>query len=272
MKLAGKRVLITGASAGIGAASAKAFAQAGARVALAARRKAKLEAVLDVVKAEGGEGVVVACDVCDPASLEIAAKKVRAAFGGLDMALVNAGFGVTGPFQKLKPDDFRRQFETNFFGALNTIYAVLPDLLESQGHIGVVASVAAMATSPNTAPYNASKAALAVLAESMSFDLAPDGVTVTLINPGFIESDIRRTDNRGQVHENAPDPVPAWLVCPAEKAARQIVRAMARRKPELIITRHGKLFMAMARHFPRAHRALMRRAARRKRPRDPRGK
>jgi short-subunit dehydrogenase len=252
-----KVVFITGASSGIGAATARAFAREGARVALAARRKERLETLAGEITKSGGTAMVVACDVCQRSSLDAAVAEIVAAWGGIDVVLANAGFGVAGAVAKLTTDDFRRQFDTNFFGVIDTLYAALPHLIESKGRFGVVASVAGRVATPLTAPYCSSKFALVGFTEALYYELRRKDVSVTCINPGFVTSEIRSVNNDGQYTE-APDPVPQWLVMPAETAARQVVRGLYRRKAEIVITLHGKLAVALNRHFPGLMRLLVR--------------
>jgi short-subunit dehydrogenase len=95
-----------------------------------------------------------------------------------------------------------------------------------------------------------SKFAVRALAEALGHELSTEGVSVTLVSPGFVESDIRRTDNRGVVRPDAPDPVPRRLVMAASRAARQIVRAVASRRREVVVTGHGKLAVFLQRHLP----------------------
>jgi short-subunit dehydrogenase len=95
-----------------------------------------------------------------------------------------------------------------------------------------------------------SKYAVRSLAEALVHELRPQGVAVTLISPGFVESEFREVDNRGVHHPGAGDPVPRWLVMPVETAARKIVRAIANRRREIILTGHGKLAVFVQRHFP----------------------
>ena len=118
-RFAGKSVFITGASSGIGAELALAFAREGARVGLAARRLERLEEVKARVEALGGTAVTVACDVTQRASVDAAVARVAEAFGGIDVAVANAGFGVGGLFVQVDTDGFRRQFDTNVFGVID---------------------------------------------------------------------------------------------------------------------------------------------------------
>ena len=268
LRFENKVVLITGASAGIGAETARQLAAEGARLALLARRLDKLEGVCAEIKAQGGEAAPYVADVTDRASLEAAVAGAAERFGRLDIVLANAGFGVTGAIYRLDVDDYRRQFETNFFGLLNTIYAVLPYLRESRGQLGLLGSVAGMIGTPATSPYNASKFAVIGLAEAIYHDLDEQGIAVTLINPGFVASELRHVNNRGEV-TNKPDPIPAWLVLPTDKAARTIINALYRRKPDVIVTFHGKVFALCKRLFPRATRWVIRRMSKGRLPKFP---
>ena len=112
---------------------------------------------------------------------------------------------------------------------------------------------------PAASPYAMSKFAVRAFAESVRPELAKEGVGVVLITPGFVDSEIRRVDNRGRYHASAPEPIPAWLRMPTERAARRIVRAVAGRRAEKIVTVHAGATVFFARHFPRLLRRLLRR-------------
>ena len=105
-------------------------------------------------------------------------------------------------------------------------------------------------TVPGTAAYSMSKYAIRSLADALFHELRPKGVAVTLISPGFVESDFRQVDNQGVHHPEARDPYPQWLVMSKETAARKIARAMAQRRREIVLTGHGKLAVLVHRHFP----------------------
>lgn len=260
-----KVVLITGASSGIGAALAREFARQGARLVLCARRVERLQALAREVGED--RALAVACDVTRDGDLEGATRAGLERFGRLDVVVANAGFGVSGRVDALALDDFRRQFETNVFGVLRTVCATLPELKKTRGTLALMGSVAGHVASPGMAPYSMSKFAVRALAEALAGEVRRDGVSVVLISPGFVESDIRRTDNEGRVHEGAQDPVPAWLVMPADRAARQIVRAVKRRVPEAIITGHGKVIVAADRYARGLVRLILRRTGVRRGPR-----
>lgn len=257
----GQAVFITGAGTGIGEALAHAFAAEGARVALAGRREDRLTLVADAIRANGGEALALRCDVTDRASLDAAIQATVDTFGGLDVCIANAGFGIAGPFEKIATDDYRRQFDTNVFGVIDTAYAAYPHLVAKRGRFAVVGSVAGRLGTPRSSAYAASKFAVCGWAESVAPEWAAQGVSVTLLNPGFVDSEIRFKDNSESLRPNAKDPAPAWLVMPAETAARKMLRAIEKRRFEVVITLHGKLAVAAVRLFPRLVHAALRRSA-----------
>jgi len=193
--------------------------------------------------------------------LQTAVAETVRQWGKLDVAIANAGFGVVGPLKKLSLEDYRRQFETNVFGVLRTIYAALPEIEKNKGNIAIVGSVSGWTASPGASPYAMSKFAVRALANSIAPELRLSGVTVTLISPGFVASEIRRVDNQGKLHEEAKEPIASWLVMPTEKATRQILRAIAKGKREAIITGHGKALVILERFLPWMLRAAGRKMA-----------
>lgn len=258
----GKSVLITGASSGIGEELARQLGQAGARLTLTARRTHLLDALAQRIAAAGApEPLVMRCDVARDGDIERAVAETIRRWGRLDVVVANAGFGVAGALRDLSVADYRRQFETNVFGVLRTIYAALPEIEKTAGNVVIVGSVAGWTASPNMSPYAMSKFALRALADAITPELHLNRVTVTLISPGFVASDIRRVDNQGALHAQAADPVPAWLVMPTDRAVRQILRAVALGKRESIMTGHGKLLVAIERFLPWLSRAVKRRMA-----------
>ena len=250
MRFQGQAVLITGASSGIGAALARELAREGAQLVLMARRAEKLEGLRAELAAAGTQSVVHVGDVTRRADLDAAVSLTLERYGRLDMAVANAGFGVVGPLEKLGVEDYRRQFETNVFAVLETCKACLAELRKSRGRLVLIGSVAGYVSAPNASPYAMSKFAVRALAEALRPELATHGVTVTLISPGFVESEIRQVDNRGGWHPQAKDPLPSWLPMPADLAARKIVSAAYRRRREAVITFHGKLLVWTQRFAP----------------------
>ena len=229
-------------------------------MALAARRLDRLEALAAEIGKTGRRAVVIPCDVTRDGDLERAAARARAAFGKLDVVVANAGFGVVGALETLSLDDYRRQLETNVFGVLRTVYATLEDLKKTRGRLVLIGSVSGHVGVPGSSAYSMSKFAVRGLAASLTYELAPHGVAVTLISPGFVESEIRQVDNRGAWRAEAPTrPIPAALVMPTPAAARKIVSAVARRRREAVITGFGKTAVFFQRHLPWVVAAAVRR-------------
>jgi short-subunit dehydrogenase len=251
-------VLITGASSGIGEALAREYAARGADLVLLGRRIDRLEALKKTLAALGARVLTAGCDVTSNGDLRDCVESALRTFGRLDVVYANAGIGISGRFHQLTLDDYRRQFETNVFGVIRTALATVPALKESVGRLALLGSVAGHVAAPGMSPYAMSKFAVRAFANSIREELRPSGVSVTLISPGFVDSEIRRTDRAGVFQPDLPEPVPSWLRMPADKAARQIARAVDRRRDEVVITLHGKLMVFLERHAPR----LMRSAAR----------
>jgi len=259
-RFAGNAVFITGASSGIGAALAREFAREGGDVALAARRLDRLQTLASEIGKTGRRAVVIPCDVARDGDLERAADQARAALGKLDVVVANAGFGVTGKLETLSLDDYRRQLETNVFGVLRTVYATLDDLKKTRGRLVLIGSVSGHVAVPGSSAYSMSKFAVHGLAAALGHELAPYGVAVTLISPGFVESEIRQIDNRGVWRAQAPRrPIPPSIVMATPTAARKIVSAVARRRREVVITGFGKVAVALQRHLPWLLAAIIRR-------------
>lgn len=266
----GQVVFITGASSGIGAALAREFARRGASLALTARRVDRLEALAAELGSSGRRAIALASDVSRDGDLERAVAATHEALGPIHVAVANAGFGVVGPVARLALEDYRRQFETNVFGVLRTVYATLEDVRQTRGRLVLIGSVSGHVGVPGTSPYAMSKFAVRALAQSLGHELHRHGASVTLISPGYVESELRQVDNRGVLHAGTPDPA-RRLRMPAETAARKIVAAVARRRTEVVITLHGKAAVFFQRHAPWLVSAVIRRLALAGRPEPGRG-
>ena len=189
-------VLITGASSGIGEAAARELVRRGAKVVLCARRTDLLESVAASLRAAGGSAIAFACDVTKDGDCEAAVARAVAEWGRLDVLLANAGFAVAGRVEALSIDDYRRQLETNFFGAVRAVKAALPELKRTKGRIGVVGSVNGFIGTPATSAYCASKFAVEALSDTLRLELKGTGIHVALIEPGpirtrFVETALR---------------------------------------------------------------------------------
>lgn len=247
---AGQVMWITGAGTGIGRALALEAARQGADVAVSGRRAEPLEAVAAEVRAAGRRALVVVADVASEAACRDAVARIVAELGKLDVAVANAGAGVSGKFERLEMADWRRQLDVNVFGVLHTIYAALPELRKTGGRLALVSSVLGLMTAPGQSAYAASKFAVRAIGLTLAQELHGSGVSVTTIYPGFVESDIARTDNQGHFDAARKDPRPAKLMWPADRAARVMLRAIARRRREAVFTAHGKAGAFLGKHFP----------------------
>jgi short-subunit dehydrogenase len=258
MKFSDHAVLITGASSGIGAALARELAREGAQLVLMARRRERLDALCAELTAAGAQAIAHTGDVTRRADLHAAVAVAVERYGRLHMVVANAGFGVVGTLDELTVEDYRRQFETNVFSVLETVKACLPELRKTRGRVVLLGSVAGYISAPNASPYAMSKFAIRALGAALGPELEPSGVSVTLISPGFVASEIRQVDNRGVHHAVARDPLPSWLVMPADAAAKKIVTAAYRRQREAIVTVHGKVLVWLERFAPWVLRLAMR--------------
>ncbi|HEX9371079.1 MAG TPA: SDR family NAD(P)-dependent oxidoreductase, partial [Roseiflexaceae bacterium] len=177
----GKAVIVTGASSGIGAATARAFGAAGASVVLAARDQARLQAVARELP---GRALVVPTDIADRAAVERLVAETLAAFGGVDIVVNNAGVGLAAPVAEIKRQDFQRALDVDLFGPLALTQAALPHMRRrGRGQLIYISSVVGLRALPYLGGYAAAKAALDRLTESLRVELRGSGVAVTLVRP-----------------------------------------------------------------------------------------
>jgi NADP-dependent 3-hydroxy acid dehydrogenase YdfG len=174
--------LITGASTGIGAETARLAAQQGYRVVLAARSADKLERL-----AKETGGIAVPCDVSEWSDQEALVKRTIDELGRLDVAFANAGFGGPRGFEKMDPDAMREMVLTNVLGVAYTIRATMPALRESKGHLLLTSSVAGRRALQGSL-YSATKFSVTAMGEAARLDLNDSGVRVTLIEPGMVDT------------------------------------------------------------------------------------
>ncbi len=216
-----RTALVTGASSGIGAALAEALGRHGANVVLAARRRDALESVAARVAAAGGTPRIEVLDVSDPQATVERIQQIDARDGGLDLVVANAGIGITREAQRLRWEDCAPLIDVNVRGAVATLLAALPAMLErGRGHLVGVSSLAGYRGLPRHAAYSATKAFLSVFLEGLRIDLAGSGIAVTDVRPGFV-----RTPLTAKNTFHMP-----FLLEP-EEAAEHILRGVERRAP-----------------------------------------
>jgi uncharacterized protein len=243
-------VLITGASAGIGAALAREFGRKGAKLILLARRIDRLKQLATEIDPTSDRVLTFACDVTHEQDLQNVVNFSRQKFGTIDIVIANAGWSLKGDLEELSVNDYQRLWDTNIFGVLRTIYATLDALKQSRGKLAIVGSVKSYIALAGDSPYSMSKFALRALCESLSQELAADGVSVIHICPGYVATEIRQIDRLGIWHEDSLDPISPRLMMSADEAAKQIIHAIERRQKELIMSSYGKLVVWLKCHTP----------------------
>ena len=186
-----KVVMITGASSGIGRGVALEVAAGGANVGLLARREDLLDEIVDEIKARGRKAVAVAADVRDAAAVRAAADRFRKELGPIDVMIANAGIGTSKHAVQLNPEHVAEVININLLGAVNSVAAVAPEMIErGHGRLVAISSLAAYRGLAKTAAYCASKAGVSAYFEGIRIDLRHTGVGVTIIHPGFIKTAI----------------------------------------------------------------------------------
>lgn len=181
--------MITGASSGIGKGLALEIAARGGRLGLIARREELLNEIVEQIGAKNGTAIAVGADVRDARAVRAAADRIRAEFGPIDVMIANAGIGTTNHASQLNPDQVAEVININVLGAVNSVAAVAPEMLERKsGQLVAISSLAGYRGLAKSAAYSASKAALSSFFESLRIDLRHTGVTVTVIYPGFIKT------------------------------------------------------------------------------------
>ncbi|WP_341304530.1 SDR family oxidoreductase [Pseudomonas sp. TMP25] len=189
----GKVVIITGASSGLGKATALRLAKSGARLALAARREERLVELRDTIKAQGGEAIYQVTDVTDRAQVESLAKAAKEAYGRIDVLVNNAGLMPLSPLDELKVDEWEKMIDVNIKGVLYGIAAVLPTMREQHvGHIINLSSVAGHKVFPGSAVYSATKFAVKALSEGIRQE-GNGEIRSTNISPGAVATELTST-------------------------------------------------------------------------------
>lgn len=241
---AGQVVLLTGASSGIGAELARQFAVQGAKLALAARDVARLETVAAECRALGGEALVVPGDVSEEPSCASMVQRTIMHYQRLDVLVNNAGLGSSGLFEQITDlSIFDTLMRVNYLGSVWCTAHALPHLKQSRGRIVAISSLTGLTGVPKRTVYAATKHAMAGFFDSLRIELDGSGVSVTVIYPGFVFSEINR-------RALSPDGTPfgdhgyqrrKGETMETDECCRQILRAVERRDRDLVMTWRGKI-------------------------------
>ena len=237
VSIQGKVVIVTGASSGIGAATAREFARAGAKVVLAARRLDRLEALAAEIDAmgTGAQALAVAADLSRLDDIQRLIEQTLARFGRIDVLFNNAGFGRLDWLEKLDPaKDIQAQVQVNVLGVLLTTRVVLPHMLAQQGgHILNMASVAGLVGTPTYTIYAASKFAVRGFSEALRREVAPWNIRVSVIYPGGVATEF--AEHAG-IQRKTRVTTPKFMRLSAEQVAQAVVGLVRRPRRDLVIT------------------------------------
>lgn len=230
--LSGRVAVVTGASSGIGRATAVALARHGSNVALAARRESMLRKVQEEIAALGREALVLPTDVTRRHEVDQMVAKTLGRWGQIDILVANAGAYIRSPVKDLTVEDMKRSMSVNFYGVLYAILAVQSHLLEQGcGHIVLVSSMDAKKGLPLDAPYVAAKSAMAGYGQVLRQELAPRGVDVTLVYPGRVDT---------ALIDSLEVPWVSSKISP-EAVAEAIVAAIHHKRAEVIVPFQARL-------------------------------
>lgn len=236
MNLRGAAVVVTGASSGIGRATAIAFAKAGSSLVLAARREDRLSELADEISRHGGRAVPVPTDVTRTEDVAALVDATHEVFGGCDALVNNAGVPGGGPFLDASPERVDQVVRTNLLAVLSVTRAFLPSMIAAgHGHVVNVASIAGRVAVPGAAVYSAAKHGVVAFSEALDGEVAPRGVRVTAVNPGLVRTE-------GFPQNGVPGPL---LVAP-ERVAATIVRVVRKGiAPEVSVPRSAGALQAL---------------------------
>jgi short-subunit dehydrogenase len=240
--LAGQVVIVTGASEGIGRALARELAPRRVNLVLAARNQARLDELATLGRELGSECLVVRTDVTDPAQCRSLIDAAVARFGRIDVLVNNAGGTMWSRFDALKDVSlFEELMRLNYMSAVWLTSAALPWLKQSRGRLVAVASLAGLTGVPERTGYAATKHAMVGFFDSLRIELEDSGVTVTVIAPDFVQSEIHKRALGADGRPLGETPMKVDRIMTAEECARMAVRAIERRQRLLITSLRGKL-------------------------------
>jgi len=245
----GKVAIITGASSGIGAATARRLARGGMRLTLAARRQDRLKQVAADVEALGGEALIVPTDVREHADIQRMVQATLDQWGRIDALLNNAGLGHDRPLLEIQPDKIRDEVHVNLIAVIECARAVLPVMLrQKSGHIINVASMAGLIATPGGTVYSATKFGVNGFSDALRRELRGSGIQVSAFCPGYTPSEI--SPNLKAIAEGQPDAPRVPGLMPITYVADQIARLIRHPRRRVIIPPSWKFLVVVAFLFP----------------------
>jgi short-subunit dehydrogenase len=252
VELSGRSILLTGASGGIGRATAELLGREGARLTLFARRSGPLETLRSSIETSGGTAIAVAGDVRSVPDAERAVALAVQSYGGLDAVVNNAGIGMLASLAEALDESVAELFEVNVLGTFRVTRAAYPALAErartgARSVIVNVASFAGRVGVPYYSFYNASKFGLVGMTEAWRRELRPSGIDVVLLIPAAVETEFLARLDRGRALGLGP----AGTVLTPERVAREIVGALRRPRPEIYIPRRNRWIGLLNVLYPR---------------------
>lgn len=246
-----KVVIITGASSGIGLASAKLYASRGFRVVMAARSIDKLESLADSFGCDRDNILCVKTDVSVEDDCRYLIRQSVEKFGRIDILINNAGISMRAMFKDLDLSVIRRLMDINFWGTVYCTKFALPYLLESKGTVVGVISIAGFSGLPARTGYSASKYAIRGFLDTLRIEHLYDGLNVLVIAPGFTASNIRNTALVADGSQQGESPRDEGKMMSAERVAEIMAEGIRKRKSQIVLTPLGKLTVLVHRLFPR---------------------
>jgi len=221
--------IVTGASSGIGEATARHLSKEGAAVVLAARREDELDKLKGTIEANGGTALVVPTDVTDRDAVQALAQKTNDAYGRIDILVNNAGIMPLTFLHNMRTDDWYRTVDVNLYGVIHAVEAVLPTMIEQErGHVVNISSTAGRKVYPGGAVYSATKFAVRALSEGMRQELGPRyGIRVTCVEPGAVATELTDQIGDEEVLEAAKEGFADVQPLEADRIAESIVYALA---------------------------------------------
>jgi short-subunit dehydrogenase len=240
--IGGGSFIVTGASQGIGRAVCLRLAGLGARLTLAARDEAALAAVAAECRSRGGEALVIPTDVSRPADCERLVRRAVEAWGGIDGLVNNAGIDMVARFDEVADLSlFERLMQVNYLGYVYPTYYALPELKRSRGRLVAVSSVAGLTGVPTRSGYTATKHAIFGFFDSLRIELAGSGVSVTVVAPDFVVSEIHRRAAGPDGKPLGRSSMQESRIMSTAQCAAEIVHAMQRRQRLRILSLRGRL-------------------------------